>query len=193
MIKKTVYLSLLAALLFVNSSFAQNIKIADQPGNIDDFVTLRNAVAITPDGGAAMFLLALKIYAENPKLGKKCLVVSVHKSLLKEGKVYKGYKLADADMDLIKRNIGNNKLIPNSYIVGSKPENNYKAVLPFEYDMTVNLLGKVKDETKVSIKCSGADSKRQLMLKKNNRGYWKVSTWSSVLANIKAPPDDDDL
>lgn len=192
MIKKTIYLVLLA-IFFANSINAQNIKIADQPGNIDDFVTLRNAVAVTPDGGAAMFLLALKIYAENPKLGKKCLVVSVHKSLLKEGKVYKGYKLADPDMDLIKRNIGNNKLIPNSYVIGSEPQNNYTVKLPYEYDMTVNLLGKVKDETKVSVKCSGADSKRQLMLKKNNRGYWKVTKWSSVLANIKAPPDDDDL
>ena len=96
-------------------------------------------------------------------------------------------------MDFIKRNLDNNKLIPNSYILGSKPENSYKAELPYEYDFTVNLLGKIKDETKVTVKCSGADSRRQLILKKNNRGYWKVTTWSSVLANIKDISDDDDL
>lgn len=112
---------------------------------------------------------------------------------MKEGKVYKGYKLADSDMDLIKRNLENNKLIPNSYILGSKPENSYKVELPFEYQFTINLLGKTKEGTKLSVKSSGADNKRHLILKKNNRGLWKVTTWSSVLANIKEPPDDDDL
>ncbi len=193
MIKKTYYFVLLAGLFLVNSAYAQDIKIADQPSNIDEFVTLRNAVAVTPEGGAAMFLLALKIYVDNPKLGEKCLVIAVHKSLLKEGKVYKGYKLANDDMDMIKRNMEYNKLIPNSYILGSKPENNYKAELPYEYKFTVNLLGKSKEGTKVFVKSSGSDSKRQLIVKKNNRNYWKVTTWSSVLANIKEPPEDDDL
>jgi len=172
---------------------AQNIKIAEQPRSVDEFVTLRNTIATTEEGGAAMFLLALKIYVDNPKLGKKCLVISVDKSLLKEGKIYKGYKLADSDMDLIKRNMENNKLIPNSYILGSKPENAYKVELPYEYQFTIVLLGKLKDGTKVSIKCSGADSKRHLVVKKNNRGFWKVTTWSNVLSNIKEPVEDDDL
>jgi len=189
--KKTVYLFLF--IFTFNSVYAQNVKIADQPGNVEDFVTLHNAVATTPEGGAAMFLLALKIYVDNPKLGEQCLVISVDKSLLKEGKVYKGYKLGETDMDLIKRNLNNNKLIPNSYIIGSKPESSYKVKLPFEYEFNVNLLGKAKDGTKVFVKSSGADSKRPMVLKKNNRGLWKATTWSSVLANIKAPPEDDDL
>ncbi|MEN8120351.1 MAG: hypothetical protein ABFS35_08390 [Bacteroidota bacterium] len=189
--KKLVYLFLF--IFLVNGVSAQSVKIADQPGNVDEFVTLRNAVASTPEGGAAMFLLALKIYVDNPKLGQKCLVISVDKSLLKEGKVYKGYKLGDSDLDLIKRNLNNNKLIPNSYISGSKPENSYKVELPYEYEFTVNLLGKAKDGTKVFVKSSGADSKRPMILKKNNRGLWKVTTWSSVLANIKKPVEDDDL
>ena len=134
-----------------------------------------------------------KIYVDNPKLGTKCLVISVDKSLLKEGKVYKGYELAVSDMDLIKRNMANNKLIPNSYILGSKPENSYKVDLPYEYQFTVNLLGKAKEGTKIAVKSSGANSKRHLTVKKNNRGLWKVTTWSSVLANIKEPPEDDDL
>lgn len=191
--KKAVYLFLFIFGFAVQDVHSQNIKIADQPRNVNEFVTLRNAVATTPEGGAAMFLLALKIYVDNPKLGEKCLVISVDKSLLKEGKVYKGYKLGETDMDLIKRNLNNNKLIPNSYISGSKPENSYKVELPYEYEFTVNLLGKSKDGTKVFVKSSGADSKRPMVLKKNNRGFWKVTTWSSVLANIKEPPEDDDL
>ena len=193
MIKRIVYSTLLLGLFFANNINAQNIKIVEQPKNVEAFVTLRNAVAVTPEGGAAMFLLALKIYVDNPKLGEKCFVISVDKSLLKEGKVYKAYKLANEDMDLIKRNMDNNKLIPNSYILGSSPENNYKVKLPYEYKFNVNLLGKAKDGTKVFIKSSGAENKRQLMVKKNNRNLWKVTTWSSVLIDIKEPVDDDDL
>ena len=78
--KKAIYLFLFISGPFLQSIYAQNVKIADQPGNVEDFVTLRNAVATTPEGGAAMFLLALKIYVYNPKLGEKCLVISVDKS-----------------------------------------------------------------------------------------------------------------
>ncbi len=190
--KKIIYLILFV--LFVNTAgIAQNIVIAEQPKTVDDFVTLRNAIATTPEGGAAMFLLALKIYADNPKLGKKCLVISVHKSLLQEGKTYKGYKLADSDMDLIKRNIENNKLIPNSYIVGANPENGYTVKLPYEYDLSVNLIGKSEAGTKVMAKSSGASNKRSIVVKKNNRGYWKATIWTSILADIKPPVEDDDL
>ncbi|OQY02201.1 MAG: hypothetical protein B6I20_07145 [Bacteroidetes bacterium 4572_117] len=190
---KTTYIITLILAFSVGNVYSQNIKITKQPHNIDAFLTLRNVIATTPEGGAAIFLQALKIYVKNPKLGKKCLVISVHKSLLKEGKTYKGFKLASSDMDLIKRNIENNKLIPNSYILGSAPKNNYKVELPYEYEFSSNILGKTKDGTKVFVKCSGSDTKRYLILKKNNRGLWKVTTWTSVLANIQEPPDDDDL
>jgi hypothetical protein len=190
--KKIVYFILF--ILSVNTAgIAQNIVIAEQPKTVDDFVSLRNAIAITPEGGAAMFLLALKIYADNPKLGEKCLVISVHKSLLQKGKTYKGYKLADSDMDLIKRNIENNKLIPNSYISGANPENGYTVKLPYEYDLSVNLIGKTDAGTKVMVKSSGASNKRSIAVKKNNRGYWKATLWATVLADIKPPVEDDDL
>jgi hypothetical protein len=190
--KKIVYL-IMFTLVLNSVSFAQKIVIANHPKNINEFVTLRNAIATSPEGGAAMFLLALKIYADNPKLGEKCLVVSIHKSLLVEGKTYKGYKLKDEDMDIIKRNIENNKLIPNSYIIGANPENGYTVKLPYEYDLSVNLIGKSQAGTKVMAKSSGAGNKRSIVVKKNNRGYWKATIWASILADIKPPVEDDDL
>ena len=190
--KKIVYL-IIFILAVQTVSLAQNIVIADQPNNINEFIAIRNAVATTPEGGATMFLLALKIYADNPKLGEKCLVVTVHKSLLVEGKTYKGYALKKEDMDLIKRNIENNKLIPNSYILGSNPENGYRVKLPYKYDLSVNLIGKSEAGTKVMVKSSGATNKRFITVKKNNRGYWKATIWTTVLADIKPPVDDDDL
>ncbi len=190
---KQILISILFIFVLSYQSYAQNIVIPEQPKTVEDFVSLRNAVATTPEGGAAMFLLALKIYADNPNLGKKCLVIAVHKSLLKEGKTYKGYKLADSDMDLIKRNIENNKLIPNSYIVGATPENGYTVKQPYEYDLSVNLIAKSEAGTKVMVKSSGASNKRSITLKKNNRGYWKATIWTSVLADIKPAVEDDDL
>ena len=38
------------------------------PGSIDDFVALRNQVATTPQGGAAMMVVALLAYVEDEEL-----------------------------------------------------------------------------------------------------------------------------
>ena len=171
------------------------IKIDKVPGTIDEFIEMRNQIATTPEGGAAMFLLALKMYTENPELAKKCFVVMVDRNLLKAGNVYKGYQLLDGDMNLIKNQLGHDKNIPNSYIKGSSPQNHYTVKLPYEYVFTSNRYSgdKSAGQFKLFVACSGASSPRPMSLKRNNRGIWKLTNWSSVLVGIAKPPIDDDL
>jgi len=192
--KNTVFI-ILVNLFFTGSLFAQTIEFKKQAKTTDQFIKLRNKIAKTPEGGAAMFMLALKIYNSNPELGKQFLVLSVDKKSLRSGDVYKGYALRNSDMSLIKRQFNKNNKIPNSYIKGATPKNNYKVKLPYVYKFTHNRYSgdKSQGKFKVFVKCYGADSPRPIHLKRNDKGIWKASSWSSVVVGIKPPPVIDDL
>jgi len=182
--------------LFINQLNAQTVKIKEAIETVEKFLELRDKIAITPEGGAAVFLLALKIYTDNPKLGKQCLVIAVDQDNLQKGEIYKGFELITPDMNLIKRQIiEKNRQLPNSYISGSSPENAYEVKLPYTFEFMSNpSSGDAASGTfKLFVKCSGADSPRPLTLKKNNRGLWKASEWSSLLVGVQKPPVDDKL
>jgi len=206
---KTIRLSMLCtfALLlfsgFLSTLSAQgntlpSVKISNIPDDIDEFIKMRNSVATTPQGGAAMFILALKIYTQNAELGEKCLIVMTDKNALRESeKGYKGFSLLNTDMDLIKSQLGKQKFLPNSYSDGCTPENDYKVKLPYNYTFTKNKYsGSVEEgNIKIFVACSGANTPRPIRMKINDKGLWKASEWSSLLVGIKAPKSEgiDDL
>lgn len=193
--KRKIVLILSLTLFIVIMNAQETVKIKKIPSNVEEFIEMRNQIATSPEGGAAMFLLALKMYPNYPDLAKQCFVTMVDRNSLREGNVYKGYQLLNGDMDLIKRQIANNLLIPNSYIKGSKPENNYAVKLPYIYEFSSTKYSgdKSAGQFKVFVACSGASSPRPMSLKRNNRGIWKLTNWSSVLVGIAKPPIDDDL
>jgi len=192
---KNVIVVILLNLFFASSLFAQAIKFKTLPKTTDEFVKLRNKTAKTPEGGAAMFMLALKIYNDNNELGEKFLVLSVDINQLRSGDVYKGYKVGSSDMSLIKRQLNNNNKIPNAYIEGANLKNNYSVNLPYIYKFSHNKYSgdKSQGKFKVFVKCYGADSPRPIHLRKNSKGIWKAVSWSSVLVGIKKPAIIDDL
>lgn len=165
------------------------------PQTIEEFTELRNQLAITPQGGATAFMIALKIYASNEQLGHQCFVLSVDRKLLSEGNVYKNFQLSRSDISRIKSQVSQNLKLADSYIAGGSPENNYSVSLPYVYEYSTNSTSGSEADgyMKLFIKCYGADSPRPIHIKKNNRNIWKVSNWSSVIVGIKKPPVDDDL
>lgn len=169
----------------------KTITVNTLPKDIDEFVQLRNQYSNTPEGGAAIFLLALKIYSDDEALGKQCLVVAVDRSALSNGDDYKGYSISTGSMRFIKSQIMQNKKIPSSYIQGATPENDYAVSLPYVY--TFNRIDVNGEYAKVFVKCYGADSDRPISLKKNNKGIWKATNWSSVIVGVKRKPIDDDI
>ncbi|MBN1253512.1 MAG: hypothetical protein JXR51_03165 [Bacteroidales bacterium] len=181
--------------IFVMTLSAQTITISSVPGTVEEFITLRNQQATTPEGGAALFMLALKIYNDYPELGQQCLVLSVDKNLLWEGDVYKGYSLSKSDISLIDRQFAGNNKIADAYIKGGNPENSYSVKLPYVYEFTNNAYSgdKSHGEFKVFVKCYGADSPRPINMRKNDKGIWKAASWSSILVGVKVPPASDDL
>ena len=174
---------------------AQTVKVEKMPASIEEFLKLRDEIAVKPEGGATMFLIALKTYVENPELGEQFFVISVDRGSLTEGDTYKGFSIRKSDLSLIKNQTDKNKKIPNSYIQGSSPENGYSVKSPYVFKYKSNpYSGDAENGPyKLFVFCSGADSPRPITIKKNNKGLWKASNWSSVLVGIKKEPVDDDL
>ena len=181
----------------IKSQAQKKVIISKVPTTVEEFIELRNVKAVTPEGGAVMFLIALKVYNDNPELGNKFLVLAADKSRLISGDVYKGYKLMRGDMNLINRQLAQYKNIANSYIKGANPKNGYTVQLPYEYELTENPYSGNRDEGKFKnfVKCYGADSPRPVHTKRNNKGIWKAYNWSSVITGIRKPEieEDDDL
>lgn len=174
----------------------QNVKIDRLPNTVEEFTQMRDQLASSPEGGAAVFILALKLYSENPTIGEQCLVIAVDRSKLQSGGVYKGMEVSRFDMSRLKEQVQRYPYIANSYFVGSSADNGYTFNVPTEMNCSENPhSGDINSgEFKIFVKSSGADSPRPIRMLKNNRGVWKVAEWSSIIMGIvpaKVDFDDD--
>ena len=174
------------------------IQIDRFPESVEEFVALRNEIAHTPEGGAAMIILALLAYASDEEMGRQCLTVAVDRSGLQESPTgYKGWQLRTSRVQLLASQLAKQRYIPRSYIQGATPENQYTLPAPpVVLDLSHNRYSGDRDgdEFKVYVTCSGAASPRPITLRKNDRGIWKASEWSSLIVGIQAPPrEPDDL
>ncbi|MDF1667734.1 MAG: hypothetical protein P1V97_38715 [Planctomycetota bacterium] len=173
-----------------------SITIKAMPKTNEEFVKLRDSTATTPEGGAAMFVLAMMAWEKDKDVGEPFFTIALDKGQLKKGKGgYKGYAPGNSAMFLIKR-IDGKKVFSKSYLDGTSPKKGYAAKAPFKFKFMRNKYSKLSNgDIKVFVYCSGADSPRPCRLRKNNRGLWKVVEFSSLVVGMRKPPskDDDDL
>jgi uncharacterized protein DUF6935 len=174
------------------------IQIDHIPENVEEFVQLRNEIAHTPEGGAAMLVLALLAYVSNAEIGNQYLTIAVDRSGLQDSPTgYKGWQVRTSRMQLVASQLAKQTYIPRSYIQGAKPENWYAlpaspAVLTFSHNRYSG--DRDGDEFKVFISCSGAATPRPVTLRRNEKGIWKAAEWSSLIVGIQTPPrEPDDL
>lgn len=168
------------------------------PQDLEAFVALRDRLATTPEGGAAVFVAALCAYAQDPVAGLAHLTVAIDLARLDKGSAgYKGYQPGRADQQAFKERVAAKPFLARSYVQGTSPENGY--AIPDQALVKVRdqgLAGESSAETaKRFVHSTGADSPRPLVLKKNNRGLWKADAWSSLTVGVRAPVQvvDDDL
>jgi hypothetical protein len=177
----------------------QHIQVDLWPESIDEFVALRDRIAQTPFGGAAAMVLAMLSYTENEELGRQCLTAAVDQSRLEQGlDGYKGWRLRTPEMRRIQERIRGKGHILRSYIQGATPENGYRPPPPpWVFEVSDNpYSGDLASGTyKVFVASSGAASPRPVTLKRNNRGLWKASEWSSLTLGVREAERtiDDDL
>jgi hypothetical protein len=177
------------------------ITVPAVPATLDDFLAYRDAVSQTPQGGAAVMVLALLLYAEDPDgdLGRQALTLAVDRSRLRpDPDGIKGWGLGQRDHDHIRRQMRAHPHAPRSYVQGTTPDEGYRLPAP---PLQIRVLetphsgDEDEGRYKVFVASSGADSPRPVTLQRNNRGLWKAVAWSSLTMGVKPPatPVDDDL
>lgn len=169
------------------------------PRSVEEFLTLRDAVAGTPQGGAAMMVVALLLYATDEALGAPCLAVAVDRGRLQEGDGgYRGWELRPRDRQLIRSQAGGRPHLLRSYVQGATPDSGYRLPdPPYRIACGANpYSGDVEEgRFKVFLSSSGAASARPVTVRRNRRGIWKAEEWSSLLLGVQAPAaeEEDDL
>jgi hypothetical protein len=160
------------------------------PQTVEEFISLRDKHATTPQGGAAIWVLAAVIYAQNAELGRQCLIIASDKSLLgSSNKGYQGFDFGNNSDYLIKQ-MDSKKYVPNSYIQGTSFETGYKlGNAPYKIACFTNPYSgnEAEGRLKVFVQCTGADSDRPITLVRNDKGIWKAIEFSSLVVGIKAP------
>lgn len=195
---KILWLIALGICLSSPNLFAQDISIEEIPTDLDQFLELRDEIAQTPQGGAAMFVVSMLLYEQDPELGMKAFTISLDRQkLYKDNNGYKGYMPDRTFQNNVKSYFAPRMYIGRSYILGTSPEKGYRlAESPHNMQFSTNIHSEQPDGSmRVFIKSSGADSPRPVTLKKNNRGIWKVSNYSSLFMGMRSPKADidDDL
>jgi hypothetical protein len=174
------------------------VTLESVPTTLDAFIALRDRHARTPEGGAAMFALALIVYARDPDVGADCVLVSVRADLLDDDPSgYRGKRLRRArTIDLASR-VGAKPHIARSYAQGTLPHSGYAlgdGPVTFRVRQQKN---SVESETraKMFLWSTGADTPRPVALERNDKGLWKAFEWSSLEVDVRqpAPPPSDDL
>lgn len=179
--------------------FNSVIELTEIPTTLKSFIALRNRIAKTPEGGYAIFVIAMLTYEKNRKLAQKFFTIALDRKKLNRSSLgwYKKFKPNSSIRYHIKM-LRKNKCLGNALIVGTDHKKAYQ--LPAApYKLVFSQLT-VRNNKKVSLYAmtTSGNMPRPLSLKKNNRGIWKAAGISSLFVGLSKTPiygntTDDDL
>ena len=147
-------------------------------------------MAKTPWNGATLLAHALILYQYNPIEAEKLLVLSLHESRLDKvnasstkGSIYKGYRWRRTE-DYLLGQIKKNPQCLRAMSVGATPKNGYqldKSKIKLKFRVQTKYVGSIeKGRYTVFICTSGQQTCRAVTLKRNLKGYWKATGFSSL-------------
>ncbi len=177
-----------------------SVEISEVPEDIDSFVEMRNEIAVTPQGGATMYILALMIYSEDYETGLKCATASlVNDPSLLRSTVPFGYEGLEPLSEIQNRFtiLQRKPWIVKSYAVEAKPENNYSIEDDFKIKFYISdqSVGGNDNIVELKVLTSGDDDFRTVTVEKNQNDIWKVWGWDMIIADVAVPngPRKDNL
>ncbi|MCW5806140.1 MAG: hypothetical protein KIT31_27495 [Deltaproteobacteria bacterium] len=166
------------------------IELGTLPRDTDAYLALRDRLATTPWGGAAMFVAGIVLYGEDRALAIRCLTAMIDSALLVDGPDgLQGKQPAPAVLRDLRDRLGEKPWIARSYLDGTSHERGYA---PPDGPLAVRLREQSRDvgesDAKVFVFSSGADSPRPIRLLRNVKGIWKAREWSSLEVGVRAIP-----
>lgn len=189
-------LHILVFLLFflTGQAFAQNLTarspvvFSSEPASLEEFKSLQSSVATTPEGGAAILVLAISLYGKNQELGTKAVTLSVlSKNRQKSTKptAVDGMDLGNGDKYLLGQ-LDKYKMLTNGYWKGAEPSNGYTASLPFTVETYTNPYSGEESSGKIKlfVATRGASSFRPVTMEKDSDGLWRAKEMSSLFVGM---------
>lgn len=156
---------------------SERIKFEKLPDNMEEFISLSNLE--NPKETAALFVIAIATYVKDKDLGIEMI------NHLKGPE-----KLNPYGLQFLRDCLRDKPYLPNSYFLGTNPQNNYEPPVPYEVEVFEDQVNYVEGYERVLLQSSGADSKRLLVLRKKGNQYF-VWDYPGILSGIRIPVKDD--
>ncbi|MBN1484684.1 MAG: hypothetical protein JXA37_08175 [Chloroflexia bacterium] len=163
------------------------VQVDALPQTVEEFISLQQQLARTPQGGAAMVVAALLVYAEDEALGWSCLSLAAHPDRLGEGPHdHAGRQLRTGDRQLLEQQMARQPYMPRSYVQGSSSENGYEAAPPYQFAFSANRYSgdPAEGQTKLFVACSGASTPRPVTVRRDESGLWRALESSSLIVGV---------
>ena len=182
------------------------VEVASFPANAEEFEQLQSELAVSPEGGAVMLLLALEALARDEILGEMCLTRAVHNACLVKGPPnYVDYlngsdlfptvssvqpTMRPGDLEIIYTQISGQPYLPHAFIRGVHPDSGYRLPeAPYHFELHTNIYSGDPDSgvCKLFAACAGAAGPRPVTVRRDDDKLWRASEWNSLIVSV-APP-----
>jgi len=164
------------------SAFAseETFTFAALPESLAEMKALPEATLASPFATAALTVCALCVYAADKSIGTEML------NFLRGPR-----PLSNHDISFLNDRFSDGHHVPFSYFKGAVPANNYTPDTPFTITVTSGPYSDANEGyKKLYIKSGGADSPREIVLRKLGDGRWML--WDQfLLVSIRKPKSDD--
>ncbi|HRY60671.1 MAG TPA: hypothetical protein P5266_00630 [Candidatus Fermentibacter sp.] len=153
------------------------------PRDLNEFSGLARLISATPQGAAALMVLALEAFTRDGALGSAMIGIACGGT---DGDGGTGARM----LPLVRMQLERQPFSPRSYFDGATPSNGYRLPdTPPAMTFTSNDYSgdEGSGRFKVFIRCSGADSPRPVTCKLREDGAWAALEWSSLLLGVRDP------
>jgi len=154
-----------------------DVVLHDVPTDASQFSEKLRTLGESPEGAAASVIIALALMAMDRELGRKCIAAA-------------DPSLPESRFRFVEERLEGKEYLPNSYILGTSPENRYLPQQPplvMRFSTNPHSGDPAQGRVKLFVECSGADSPRPITVEKNREGLWTAVEWSSILSGIRPP------
>ena len=150
------------------------------PESLAEMQALPEAALASPFATAALTVCALCVYAADKSIGTEML------NFLRGPR-----PLSNHDISFLNDRFSDGHHVPFSYFKGAVPANDYTPDTPFTITVTSGPYSDANEGyKKLFIKSGGADSPREIVLRKLGDGRWML--WDQfLLVSIRKPKSDD--
>ncbi len=154
-----------------------DVVLHDVPTDVSQFTEKLKTLGESPEGAAAAVIIGLALMAMDREMGRKCIAAA-------------DPSLPASRLRFVEERLEGKEYLPNSYILGTSPENRYLPQQPplvIRFTTNPHSGDPAQGRVKLFVECSGADSPRPITVEKNQDGLWTAVEWSSILSGIRPP------